>query len=278
LNLSSRFRFKGSAVGVAGRIRDPFDEIIEVQAATALPGIGGHGSARSSHFRHRDIVRFEHAHSEVIGTTVRGGEHANTTFTTLVQTTVEGFNVLGMLSADRIVARLVTNFEEGQEGEPSVKLIGTRFENLKIAGIPVRVILATDIFDRLDTHTRLSEAYREEKEVREHFGDILLKGRLQDAPPRVAQWFHHAPEDRPELPASRSGNTRVSLVRKLVPEDGALVCWGHVIHLEGFGTIRLAEMEIGKLSRSVTMVQIDLGCPVSADVMAGSVDDGCSPE
>jgi hypothetical protein len=264
-------------VGVAGRITDPFDEIIEIQAATALPGIGGHGTARSSHFRHRDVVRFDHAHSEVIGTTTRADDRQNTVFETLVQSTVEGFGVQGMLTADRIVARLVTTFTEGQPGDPSVKLVGSRFENLKIAGIPVHVVLATDVFDRYDTYAALSDAYRADQGVRDLFCDPALKDRLQQAPSKVAQWFEHLLRDGPIMPADQYGNTRISLVRRLEPADPSLVCWGHVIRVEGFGTIRLAELEVGRLNRSLTMVQINLGSPVSADVMAGSVDDGCSP-
>ena len=44
---------------------------------------------------------------------------------------------MGMVTADRIVSRLFTSYKADDPGdEPVVKLIGTRFENLRIAGIP----------------------------------------------------------------------------------------------------------------------------------------------
>ena len=45
--MPGRFRFRGSAIGAGGHITVPFNEIIELQAASALPEIGGHGTARS---------------------------------------------------------------------------------------------------------------------------------------------------------------------------------------------------------------------------------------
>lgn len=272
--MPDHFRFRGTAIGAAGRITEPFHETIEVQAATALPAIGGYGVARSSRFRHREILRFEEAYSEVIGTVVKYDE--KTIHTTLIKTTLEGFDVMGMVTADRVVANLVSGFSGVPEGEPEVGFIGSHFENLRIAGIPVDVDLAIDVFDKFPTYTKLREAYRDDPGVRGLFGDLLQKDRLREAPKEVSHWFHHPAEDNPELP-EKNGITTVSLVRKLEVRSKAIQSFGHVIHAPGFGTIRLAEMEISRLSRGITMVQIHLGCPVNGDISGGVVEDGCSP-
>ncbi|MGH9665156.1 MAG: hypothetical protein ACRD9L_12090 [Bryobacteraceae bacterium] len=270
--MPSRFRFQGHAVGAAGQIRSPFQEVIEVQAASALPEIGGYGSGRSSTFRYREILHFDLAHTEVTGSQ-SGDCDKGPVYCTLIKSTIEGLNVMGMLTADRIVANIVSTYRSGGDGEPSVKLIGTRFENLKIAGIPVRVDLAIDLFDRFDTHASLRQAYRSDDEVRRLFEDVGLRRRLPEAPAKVQRWFHGpAPEDS-DIPSTK-GITSASLVRKLEPESSSVSCWGHVIHVDGFGVIRLAEIDITQFTRRVTMVQIELGCPVEGRLMMCSGEDG----
>src|SRR5215471_11335815 len=122
--MPGQVRFKGTAIGAGGVIDVPFNEIIEVQAAAALPEIGGYGTARSVNFRHREILSFDLAHSEVVGSRLKGADGVPV-FTTLVKSTVEGFNVMGMVTADRIVANLVSTFKGEGPGESSVRLVGS---------------------------------------------------------------------------------------------------------------------------------------------------------
>jgi hypothetical protein len=280
IRLPGRFRFKGTAIGAGGRITTPFKEPIEVQAAAALPEIGGYGSARSSHFHHREFLRFDLAHSEVIGS--RSDEDdEKAVFSTLIKSTVEGLNIMGMITADRIVANLVTSFKYGED-QPSVKLIGSRCENLRVAGIPIKVVFATDILDKHDTHKSMREAYGTVERVRDLFGDAALKERFPKAPSKVARWFCHPFETPPETEAKPqmpeiNGISHVSLVRHLEPDGDGLDCWGHVIRVEGFGVIRLGEVSISPLSRSVTMLHVVLGSPVTGAMMCCSAEDGCDP-
>ena len=273
--MPSRFRFQGHAIGAGGRIRNPFQEIIEIQAPSALPEIGGYGSTRSTTFRYREILQFEVAHTEVTGSrsTASGGQPV---YNTLIKSTVEGLNIMGMVTADRVVANLVSEHPGEPDGEPSIKLAGTRFENLKIAGVPVKVDLCLDVFYRLHTHQHVLNAYQGEPEFRRLFDGITMKNRLQEAPERVRRWFHGAPEDGREMPHTK-GITCLSLVRSLQPDrPPEYKGWGHVIHVEGFGTIQLAELQLSKQTRRLTMIQVNLGSPVEGDIMTCSVDDGGS--
>jgi hypothetical protein len=267
--LANRFHFRGYAIGAAGRVGNPFSEIVEVQAAMALPHIGGHGTARSAAFKHRDIVRFDLAHSEVTGARCDCDDD-EVSYSTRITSTVEGLNILDMVTADRVVATLSSRYKRDSDGEPSVSLIGTRFENLRIAGIPVEVDLAHDVFDRFDTHRALAHAYKTDEKIRTLVDRLCLRHRAHEAPPHILRWFNLL-ESGGELPASR-GITGLSLVRDLAP--ARLAPWGHVIHVAGFGTIRLAELEISKTTRTVTMIQVDLDCPYQAQFMFCAVADG----
>lgn len=274
-----RFRFKGYAYGVSGTLTTPFQEHIPVQAPATLPDFGGYGSTRVDTFSHRDMVRFESAHTEVTGSRTHRDEPGET-YSTLVRSTVEGLNILGMVTADKVVAHLVSTYRtsEGKGTENSVKLLGSRFENLRIGGIPVDVELAVGTLDKYHQHRHLKAAYATDQKVRDLFGDDTLRQTHAQAPKEVRNYLAAPPADSEEMPAGHDGVSSVSIVRKLHVESDALQPYGHVIHLEGFGTIRLGEVHICKATRALTMIQIHLGCPVDGDVgISGSVDGGSPP-
>lgn len=272
--MSSRFRFHGYAIGIAGQLTQPYSELIEVQGSTVLPAIGGHGTAHVSGFRRRDLLQFER-----LSTSVTGSECECKTdgwsAVTHVQAAVEGLNIMGTVTADRVVANLVSIYRKDSDGEPSVRLLGTRFENLRIAGIPVAVDLATDMLDQYDTHRALAESYRTDRQVREFVERVTLRDEAREAPSHVKRWFCHT-EKSDELPATR-GVTRISLVRGLEAERAGLSRWGHVIHVPGFGIVRLAEVDISRLTRVVNMIQIQFDCPFKGQMMCMSVGDGGEP-
>ena len=266
-----RFRFHGHAIGAGGRINHPFHEFVDIQAASALPEIGGHGSAESSNFRYRDIIRFDHARTEVTGS----HEHDNDgrlLHKTLVRARVEGVDIMGVVTADRIELRLVSYVDDDPESEPCFKFTGSYFHNLKIAGVPVKIHLAVDIFDKHHQHKDLVASYKkEDSPFRRLFDAVTLKGRMHDVHPRARRWFQEAPEDRAGMPHF-SGVTAMSLVRQLDFERTEFPCYGHVIYIEGFGTIHLAEVCVSRCERHVTMLRVDLGSPVSGALDVGT---GC---
>ena len=256
--LNNRFRFHGYAVGAAGRMDRPFTDLIEVQASSAVPRIGGRASGRSVGFQYRDIIRFDLAHTEVTADICDddcGGDKISSAHTQ-IRSTIEGLNILSMVTADRLVANLVSTANSTPETDPTVRLLGTRFENLRIAGIPVQVDLGCDVFDRYDTHTSLATAYRTDAAVR-NLIDPPGAEKASDC----------------EMPATR-GSTRASLVRGICAEGPGLEIEGHVIRVQGFGTIRLAEVELTKRTRLVTMLQIDFDCPYQGRVMFCEIADG----
>jgi hypothetical protein len=268
--LPSRFRFHGHAIGAGGRIHHPFHEFINVQAASVLPEIGGHGSARSTDFHYRDILHFREAFTEVTGLPVEG-PNGKVTHKALVRSRVDGLDIMGMVTADRVEARLVLFTDDEPDGEPCFKFTGSYFENLRIAGVAVKVHLAVDVFDRLHKHRDLVESYRNKKEFRDLFHDV--KEKLKEAPARVKNWVQDAPEKGSELPHIE-GVTTLSLVRRLEPERQEFPCFGHIIFIEGFGTIQLAEATVSKHERHVTMLRVDLGSPVVGTVDVAPVCGG----
>lgn len=268
--MPSRYRFHGHAIAAGGRINHPFHEFIEIQAALALPEIGGHGTAHASDFRYRDILRFDRAYTEVTGANACG-PNERPVHKSLIRSRIEGLDIGGVVSADRVEARLVSYTEEDREDEPCFKFTGSHFDNLKIAGVPVKVHLAVGVFDRLPRHADLAKSYKEKGEFYTHYQLSTLKDTLKKTPPRVQQWFQQAPEKGGDLPHIQ-GVTSLSLVRRLEPERDEFTCFGHVVYIEGFGTIQLAAVSVSKLKRRLTMIHVDLGSPIDGSVQLNDVE------
>jgi len=81
------------------------------------------------HFQHFLSVKRGYTHVSGSPQEIEGKTH----FTTLVTAVAEGLNILDVVTADRIVARFSSNHTL-DDTEPNFTLIGTKFENLQIAG------------------------------------------------------------------------------------------------------------------------------------------------
>ncbi|HKD09883.1 MAG TPA: hypothetical protein VKB79_28515 [Bryobacteraceae bacterium] len=275
--MHSQHRYRGSAFGAAAVLETPFREILPTQASANLADFGGYGCGRSEDFRHRELIHFDLALSEVTGSQTHLDGDV-TTYSTLVKSTIINLNVMGMIQCDKVVANLVSTYEDGNDAEPSIRLIGSRFQNLMIAGIPVKVCLNLDVLDDCPQHAQFKAKFKAKDEcVRKLFGDEDLRKAHPKAPEPVKKYLKAPPDDKEkELPGDEYGVTTLSIVRKLEPECNAFKTYGHVIHIEGFGTIRLGEVRVGRYIRQLSMIQVELGCPVEGRAVFGSVDGGSS--
>jgi len=132
--MERRFFYHAFGVGVGGRITRPCCEVIEAQAATALPSVGGYGSSHVDSFRFKDIVSVRSARAYVVGSR----DDDNRSLNTSVTVTVEGLNILDVITADVITARLASRHSTGDD-EPVITAVGSEFRNLRIGGELVNV-------------------------------------------------------------------------------------------------------------------------------------------
>lgn len=266
-----RFRYHASATGVAGRITLPFDEIIPIQAAVALPESGGFGTSRVDRFRFHDIVSFDSAQAEVAGSF----SPKQSTFDAVATVTVSGLDILGMVTADRIVARIASSHPQDPEHGHSITPLGSYFENLRIAGKRVDLDLATDTFTRFDNADKVRAAYRENSNgFRDEFDRLTLTGR-DDVPEFLQKYFPCLAHGASHALEKSRGLVACSLVREVAGLPGELCPVGHVIHVPGFGSIRLAEFKMTDSERSITMLQLDLGStPRGSGSIGGAAGNG----
>lgn len=135
--MEKTFLYHALASGVSGNITVPFHELIEVQAASALPFTGGYSASRVEGFRYKDIFSFSSAR------TITTGSESGGSFNTLATAIVEGLNILNVLTADRVVARIASKYVK-ESREQSATFLGSSLENLRIAGNPVEIGIAPE--------------------------------------------------------------------------------------------------------------------------------------
>ena len=240
--MARRFLHHAQAIGAAGRITLPFQEVIETQAACALPVTGGYGSARTGPFRYRELMSFEAAYTDVSGSfSVKDSAHF-----TRASAVLEGVNILNVITADRIVARVSSRHDDPGR-QPSIQPFGCAFHNLRVGGRLVELDLAIDTFCEFDTAEALENAFKGDARMRPHLS-------AEGAPP------------------VSNGVVVASLVRDVMGLAPGIRCAGGVIDLPQIGRVYLGEIVITPQSRRITMLRIEMGCPEEGFMVMGEVE------
>jgi hypothetical protein len=244
------FHYHANAHALSGRIHRPVQHLIEVQAASSLPTTGGHGHARVDDFRFNEFVSLKAAYSHVSGSEQEDNDRGF--HTTLATVTVEQLNLFDVVTADRIVARLASSFEFG-DPEPKIVMLGSRFDNLQIAGCPVTVTFHHDLLFKLDTFAAIKKEFASNKEFRKMTEDPFQSGHKNEL--KVDRVF------------------LCSLVKEIQTDcPGITVVGCHGLRVPKFGTIYLGEVLVGHGKRTLTMLRFELGSPVSGSGTVTQLD------
>lgn len=258
------------AVSLEGHLRLPFEAVIHPQDNVALPDRGGYLTRHSEHFRLGGVFSYKSAYTQVAGNRDDKPDHG---FNTLATAVLEGLNVMDVVTADRIVSQIST--DHPLDGfVPTVTFLGSRFENLRIAGHPVKLDFDANMLGPkpandapytsdpgfLDRTTRQYERIRGQKNL----------------PAEIAKRYNQLP--------SSSAN-RESIECSLVNQaEGSYPghSFGHVIDVPHFGKIFLATLRLDqsefdsktgiphKTLISLSMIRVEMGCTGSGTGSGGN--------
>jgi hypothetical protein len=253
--------YHAQAFALDGDLHLPLKSPVKPQAFVKVAESGGYLSERAEDYRLEGVFSFKHAYTQVAGNrSLKPGQG----WTTLATSVVEGFNVLEVVTADRIVSQISLTYPlVGYV--PEVTFLGTRFEGLKIAGHPVRVELDLNFFGEKPAG---DATYHSDKGFRERVGaqrEKILKG------PNVSAEITKRYNRLPPTP-----NPQESIECSLVQHaEGSYLgrTHGHVIDIPHFGRVYLG---VVKLEQSVyktsvpgdhpktqvrlTMIEVEMGC------------------
>jgi hypothetical protein len=264
--------FYADATTIDGSLEIPLVQRIEHQGFVKLPEAGGYLTRRSGEFLIGSAVSIKAAYTQVAGNKDLKPGHG---WSTLATSVIEGFNVLDVVTADRIVGQV--SMEHPQEGYvPRISFLGTRFENLRIAGHPVKLDVDLEAFGEKPAGDGpyASDPGFMEKCSRQH-KNIYAQS---DLPPELAERYNRF------LAFERGGQSPGLVECSLVNSaEGSFPGrrFGHAIRVPDFGLIRLAEVCIEqsdykqgtgipeKTLVRLTMIDMQLGCIAHGPLRAG---------
>jgi hypothetical protein len=232
------FHFHGHGHALSGEFRHPLWSIIPAQASASLSTIGGIAVAKAENFHFQDFVCFKSAHTHISGK--RRRDKTGETFVTHASTVVKGLNILGVVTAERIVSRL-TSIHKPDEPEGHIIAEDSRFEGLKIDGEEVKVTLRHDLLVKCKT-----------------FDDLAKSGKM----------------------VALDGKRQVglcSLVEKIETKLSGVDLKQHLIEVKNFGKIFLAEILAYPGTKTLTMLRLELGSPHVADLTTAETTTNGKP-
>jgi hypothetical protein len=244
--------FHAEAHVFEAHLQHPLTGDIKPQNHVKLLQQGGYILEHTKEYRADNVVTFKSAHTHVAGH-MSPKEKEGHGWITLATSVIEQLNVLEVVTADRVVAQIST--EHPLQGHvPTVTFLGTRFENLKIAGIPVKVGLKfplTTLTPPGPDVTYLDDA----KFLREI-------GCSQSFTGVQSQWEAYLKDRKDDLrPKARANGT---LAYDVLFGDQKVAA--NVITVPEFGKIVLAELAVECDTFHLTMIRLEMGC-----IAAGSM-------
>lgn len=260
------FHYHACAHAFSARFTRPFEHQIDAQAASALPIIGGHGQARVENFQFREFLSFRKAYTHVSGANENGPDDTES-HNTLVISAIEGLNILDVLTADRIVARMYSKYElekkkkareQKKSEEGSFTIVGSRFENLRIADCDVKIKLDLDVFEKVPTYDSALKNFENE-------GDFF---KVAQDPFRTGH-----PIEKP----GPNGVFLCSCVKEMKLDCPGVTQVGHAFSVPGFGKIFLGELVIKHGHRTLTMIRLEIGSAVSGTGTVVQADSNGRP-
>jgi hypothetical protein len=270
--------YDAEATALFGEFQLPLRQKITPQLFVKLPKDGGYLNQRSCGYRVESVLSFESAYTQVGG---NPEEKADRGSNTLVTAVVEGFNVLDVVTADRVVAQISTEHPRRGDGYiPRINFVGTRFDNLRIAGRRIAPKFNLDLFEeKLPNDARYTQSPSFKKAILGQHETIRQQHTGYENPIKgLLERFHLVPDSFGETPPDEEV-VECSLVNTVEDYDEKH-CFGHVIRVPHFGTIYLATLKLThskcevkggygtKTLLELTMLDIQMGCAGTGHVSA----------
>jgi hypothetical protein len=272
--------YNAEAKLLSGHLVLPLVEEIKPQGYAQLPNEGGYLSQRAEDYRLESVISFRSGYTQVAGNrSTKPGQG----WTTLTTTAIEGLNVLDVVTADRIVGQIIT--EHPLEGYvPTVNFLGTRFENLRIAGRPVELDFDLNV---IGSKPQNDASYTRDPGLNARVSAMLSRIREREGlPARLRERYNQLSSTL----GSPQEEVECSVV-KTATGDYPGTSSGHVITIPDFGAIVLGKVTIRhedfkpdsgvprKTTIQLKMIEFHFGCAIDggADTGIGSSNGSTEP-
>ena len=232
------------------------------QAFVKLSEQGGYLALHSERYRLGGVLSYSSAYTQVAGTHDVKPGHG---WTTLATSVVEHLNVLDIVTADRVVAQVAT--EHPLVGYvPSVTFLGTRFENLRIAGEKVNPVMNLGLLATPAGHFPDTPFTEDRNFISKAIEQNKRMLGTQGAPDWLAArygWINSEEARR------KKGYVLCSLVEQVEGVKHASN-YGHVVNVPGFGNVFLGELSVSQGVFRLTMIRMEMGCAGDGNLSVGT--------
>lgn len=263
-------RYHAEATILSGHLHLPVVQKIEPQAHAHLKEEGGYFSERSENYRLESVISIRSAYTHVAG---NRGLKPGSGWTTITTTVIEGLNVLEIFTADRIVGQTIT--DHPAEGYvPSVSFLGSRFENVRIAGHPVEIDVDLGVLGGKPASDAPYTRHEELMErIRKQYQRILRHDQL---PSDLGDQYNQL-----HTTLGKAETLECSLVNQASGRYPGL-SFGHKIRIPDFGEITLGKLtlehadphpQLGVPQQTtvrLTMVDFKFGCAIHGHASGGT--------
>jgi hypothetical protein len=276
MDVRRRFVFRGNAATIGGRIVRPRDVQIDSHVASSLTVAGGRSTAKGSAMKFGKWVSyasvaaaaeglFDDVKQQIAFTHGRVDEDALTTSTrTLAEVTGLSVGDKPKLTIKALRAVLNGTSPAGSGEPPIAPDNRTAIDGVSIDRYGLVITLATSLFQKYDTRSKLLAAADDPEFVRRSGGHLFMKSARRGA-------------SAPSIGRLRSSNgtTYATIVRSIKwagePYPGATID-ENVVTVPEFGRIFFGELLITDLSRRLTMLRLELGSPIGGAVACAEVE------
>ena len=288
--------YHAEAQVLSGELEHPIKQPIERYARAVLENTRREGLITQSvgETTIEGLISFKSGHTRVSGTQLRnkkdifGNDHSG--WVTQSTAVIEGLNIVDVITADRVVAQVSTEHPMVEGDVPKVMFLGSRFENLQVAGYPVQVHLNLGICGNKPEGDR---PYIEDRSFLDRVQDQLesIKRNGDDLPEVLEEKYRAEIAYIDDLKKRANGDAngdrngysklRCTLIDTIgpIPIQGVKT-FGNMIFIPGFGTVSLADIEVGISAGhggysveagqsnyfTLSMFDIRLGCPTGGKV------------
>jgi hypothetical protein len=295
------FAYHANAAAFGAVIEKPSCDIIPTQASAVLCPSGGEASAIVRNFDYKGIISFDEAKSYVAGSFEGDHDRRNGAYNTLATTTIRNLNIANMLHVELLVARVSTkhDVENGKiDEEGQITFDGSLMEGLRIAGFKGDVTLDASLFSDFPTYRRFMAEFpadRRFKAKKDLFWsdptskEILSRGMRSGSTGAGDPGLGLRPAPPPSdafVPECADGIVNCSLFdslsHRIEPKDPNsekqhVYLDGYGVVVKEFGRVNIAQVTMKRGQRSLTMVGLELGCPLCGTGSGGSVEGNGSP-
>ena len=261
--------YHAEAEALSGHLTLPLIQEIKLPTFVKLSEKGGYLAQHSEGYRLGEVISFRSAYTQVAGNLDSKPDHGWNTLTTAV---IDGLNVMDVVTADRIVAQISTDHPlKGYV--PTVTFLGTRFENLRIAGHAVKIDLDLNM---LGPKPKDDAPYTSDRDLQKRVS--AQRDRIcgqKNLPPDISERYNQLPSG-----SKSQESIQCSLVNQA---EGAYPgrSFGHVIDVPNFGKIYLAtltlehefEPKTGTPKQTLihlTMIEMQMGCIGGGTIAGGT--------